>query len=519
MTEAEASSQTDATESARTPVDRLLARMDKGGDFPALSRTITEINHAVGDENSRANRITEIILRDIALTKKLLRLVNAAHYGSFGNQPISTISRAVVILGFNAVRDAAISLMLFEHMQNRAQIDTLRAEAVDSFYRGVLGRMLAASAGVRDGEEAFISALFRDLGRLMARFHFYDQTLEVERLMTEDMLDENSASRRVFEVDYDELGIAIAKHWHFPGIILHAMEPLDDAPMRRQGGTPGDRLRVVANLARELHRGLAVDTPEERMQSVTALFERYREAAQITKDSLMEIAHKAAHTLQAESMILNVDARKSPTVKRMLQAPVDAKTEQEAEAIEEQIKEIDQAAGGDLAGDLAGDLTQGMQDMTAMMLGQFNLADIFKLVAELLYRTELFDHVLVCMLDRPSQSLVARVGLGINAARMRAGFRIPLAFSPDVFHAALANAQDVLIADSTAENIRGRIPGWYARAFHAHSFLLLPIVLGNKPIGMIYVDKLDQPMRIPSQVLGLLKALRNQSALAVRQKI
>ncbi len=195
-------------ETGRTALENLLAAMDQGGDFPALSRTITEINQAVGDENSRASKMTEIILRDISLTKKLLRLVNAAHYGSFGSQPISTISRAVVILGFSAVRNAAVSLMLFEHLQNHANVDLLRGEAIDSFFRGVLGRMLAGSAGVRDGEEAFISALFRDLGRLMARFHFYEQTEQVSALMEEEMLDEPTASHRVLGADYDELGLA-----------------------------------------------------------------------------------------------------------------------------------------------------------------------------------------------------------------------------------------------------------------------------------------------------------------------
>ena len=56
----------------------------------------------------------------------------------------------MVILGFDAVRDAAVSLLLFEHLHDRAHLDELKGEAVDSFYRGILGRMLAASAGVRD---------------------------------------------------------------------------------------------------------------------------------------------------------------------------------------------------------------------------------------------------------------------------------------------------------------------------------------------------------------------------------
>ena len=507
-------------ERENTPLENLLAEMDKGGDFPALSRTITEINHAVGDENSRASRMTEIILRDISLTKKLLRLVNAAHYGTHGSQPISTISRAVVILGFETVRNAAVSLMLYEHLQNHANVDVLRGEAVDSFFRGVLGRLLAGSAGVRDSEEAFISALFRDLGRLMARFHFFEQTEQVSKLMQEDVLDEQSASRQVFGADYDEIGLAIAKRWHFPPTILHAMTPFQgSAPLKKPGAGDNERLRIVANMARDLHRSIAGRQNEDQAQSIDALFLRYRDAVQISHENLMETARKAAHTLQAESTALNVDIRKSPLMRELLRAQGDESAADASEDAETSPEALDDSADNDPTNVLA----LGMQDMTAMMLGQYHLADIFKLVAELYFRTELFDDVVVCVLDRTSQTLVGRVSLGRNAARMRGAFRIPLSFAPDVFHAATANGQDILISDATADNIRKRIPEWYKHAFggptHAQAFLLLPIMVNNKPLGLIYADRIGQPLQVSSQLLGLLKALRNQAALALQLKL
>jgi eukaryotic-like serine/threonine-protein kinase len=502
-----------------TPLALLLAEMEQGGDFPALSRTIAEINRAIGDENSRANILTNIILRDISLTKKLLRLVNAAHYGSFGAQPISTISRAVVILGFNAVRDAAVSLLLFEHLNDRAHVDELKGEAVDSFYRGILGRMLAASAGVRDSEEAFISALFRDLGRLMARFHFYDRSQQVNQLMADELLSEEAAASRVFGVDYDQLGLAIAKQWHFPPTILHAMSPLDDTSVKPANSDSG-RLRIVANLARDLHRTVAGKSPEEQEQAIDGLYIRYREAAQISRESLTENARKAVETLRGEAMIPSVDISKSTTLPLLSR---DAATKVGAPGKEEIAAHIEDGFG-DNAQELANDdptavLVMGMQDLTAMLLGQYHLADVFKMAAEILYRTELFDHVLACVLDRPSQSLVGRVGLGRNALAMRGAFRIPLAFAPDVFHAATAKAQDILISDATADNIRTRIPDWYSRVVKAHAFLLLPIVVDGRPLALLYADRVSEPLNVPSQVLGLLKALRNQTALAVRQKI
>jgi len=500
-------------EHQQTPLEKLMAEMAAGDDFPALSRTITEINHAVGNDNSSASQMTDIILRDVSLTKKLLRLVNAAHFGSFGSQPISTISRAVSILGFDAVRNAAVSLMLFEHLRNHSNVDVLRGEAIDSFYRGVLGRLLASSSGVRDGEEAFISSLFRDLGKLMARFHFFAKTEQVNTLMAQEMLDESTASRQVLGADYDELGLAIAKHWHFPPNLLHAMAPLDAAPLKKPGANDSDRLRIVANMARDLHRSFAGKSAKEQEQSIENLFQRYQAAAQITRESLFETAHKAAHTVKSETAILNVDIRNSTLMKQLLDGPADEE-EEEADSVT-----TADALAADAENDPTNVLALGMQDMTQMMLGDYHLADIFKLVAELFYRTELFDHVVICVLDRASQSLIGRVGLGQNASHMRSAFRIPLSFSPDVFHAAIANGQDIMISDASADNIRNRIPEWHHRTLHAHSFLLLPIMVKDKPLGLIYADRDMQPLQISSQLLGLLKTTRNQAALALKLKL
>lgn len=498
---------TDAT--ALSPLDRLLLEMEEGGDFPALSRTIAEINRAIGDENSRANILTDIILRDIALTKKLLRLVNAAHYGA---QPISTISRAVVILGFDAVRDAAVTLMLFEHLQNRAHVDELKGEAVDSFFRGILGRRLATAAGVRDGEEAFISALFRDLGRLMARFHFFERTEQVRRLMADELLGEEAAARSVFGVDYDQIGLAIARRWHFPPTILHAMSPLDEASVKAANSESG-RLRIVANLARDLHKSMAGKQPEEQEQAIEGLYLRYRDAARVSRESLVEHARKAVESLREEALIPRMDVDKSKTL------PMLPRAEKPGTAAEAVPAAQESCAEENGQGDPTEVLALGIQDLTALLLGSYHVADVFKTAVEILYRTELFDHVLACVLDRPSQALIGRVGLGPSALALRNAFRIPLGFAPDVFHAATAKGQDILISDTTADNIRTRIPDWHLQAVRAHSFLLLPVMVEGKPLALLYADRIDAPLQLSNQALGLIKALRNQTALALRQKL
>lgn len=503
--------------STNTALENLLERMNEGGDFPALSHTISELNKAVSDEGGHSNALTEIILRDVSLTNKLLRLVNAAHYGTFTGQPISTISRAVVILGFDAVRDAAVSLLLFEHLENHAQAEELKGEAVESFFCGTLGRMLATSAGIRDGEEAFISALFRNLGRLMARFHFFEESESIALHMADQALSEEAAARLVLGVDYDQLGLAIARQWHFPPSILQAMTPIGAGPVKTASSSHG-RLQVVANLAQELHRTYARNLPpDQQKQAMNALCERFKDAAKVSLESLEETVHQAAQAVQAEARIIRTDVNRSPMLQRLLK-PTHPGTVPAAAEMDAILTDSDPGQS-DNDTDPASILAQGMQDMTSLILGEYQLSDVLKMVAELFYRCGSFDHVLICTLDRPSQSLVGRVGFGPQVERLRTAFRIPLSFAPDVFHAALSKGQDILISDATADNIRNRIPAWHARSSNAHAFLLLPITLNGKPLAMLYADRQNEPLQLSGQILGMLKALRNQATLAIRQKL
>lgn len=514
------STHVDTTQPQGTALEELLETLGRGNDFPALSHTISQINQIVGDDNSRAEALTEIILRDVSLTNKLLRLVNAAHYVVFGGQPISTISRAVVILGYDAVRDAAASLLLFEHLDNHAQAGELRGEAAESFFCGVLGRLLARSAGVRDSEEAFISALFRNLGRLLARFHFYPQTQRIAERMADEGISEEAAARLELGVDYDQLGVAIAKLWHFPPGILLAMTPLEPGSVRRSP-SQNDRLRAAANLAREIYRTHAADLPPERhAQVIAGLAARFGEAVPLNPEALEKLVYKAVESVRHESPIIRVDIGKSPLLKRLAQTREESAPEAAADAALATLEQaVEPAADAASAGDASSILMQGMQDLTSMLLGAYQVSDVFKLVAELYYRSGCFDRVLICIQDKPSQRLLGRIAHGQDSERLKDAIHIPLGFSPDVFHAAISKGQDILIADADADNIRGRIPEWYRRAGGAHAFLLLPVLVDNKPLALLYADRRDSPMHLDANVLGMLKALRNQAILAVRQKL
>lgn len=498
-------------------VQKLLAALSEGHDFPALSQVITQVNRIVAADDSHATDLTDAILKDVALTNKLLRFVNSAHFGGFGNQPVSTISRAVVILGYDAVRDLALSLMLFEHLNNHAQAEELKGEAVDSFYCGIIGRMLARRTGHRDGEELFICALFRNLGRLVSRLHFFDKTQEVATLMTNDGLNEEVAARKVFGLSYDEIGQAVGRHWRLPSRLLEGMAPLPPGPIKAPA-SQGERLRTLANLARDLFQTLR-DAPESRWNDAVAdVVKDYKEAVDLPDDEVMELLRQAGEAAEKDAPIFQSNARSSPLLRRMLDYRDASEDEQEAKREDEDLADVAvEAAAGPEAQDPNGVLIDGLQELSGMMLEGARAADILHVVAELMFRSGSFDNVVICSLDAAGKNLVGRISHGRHAAKLRAILRIPLGFTPDVFHAATGKGVDLLISDTGADNIRGRIPEWYSQQLLAKSFLLLPIVMGQRTVALIYADKHGDTMQLSHQTLGLLKSLRNQTVLALRQ--
>ena len=136
---------------------------------------------------------------------------------------------------------------------------------------------------------------------------------------------------------------------------------------------------------------------------------------------------------------------------------------------------------------------------------------------ETIYRALAGSRVVLCLKDRTGNAIRARFGYGEDVERIVEHFSIPLRPQSDVFHVAFKNNVDIRIDDTRDDKIRARIPDWYHRKIGAQSFTLFPIVIREKPVALIYIDSAGaEPIRITDSQLGLLKTLRNQAILAIR---
>lgn len=508
---------------AHSTMDFLLRRMRSKSDFPALSHTISEINRLADDDSASNNALAQSILNDFALTNKLLKLVNTVTYGQFGGH-INTISKAVVILGFETIRNVAMSLILLDFLQNKAQASQLKDDVLASFFAGIVAAQLASPSHIKNAEEAIICSMFRNLGKLLASFYFFEESQQVVRLI-EQGDNEDKAAVKVLGMTYNELGIGVAKSWNFPPRLIAGMRKLSAEKAPKPNGEL-ESLSLTVNLANELCATASNTKAADKSKALKHLTIRYENALNISEQQLRQAMENALDELTARASVVGIDVSKS-TLMGKVNSWIGTRTHATHQPAEESelaslgidLEKPDKKSGEAVKADSESILTEGIQEVTNTLIEEHQLNDIMQMVLETMHRGMGFNRTLLFVRDAKNNQMVARFGFGQDIDIALKKFRFNLDFASDVFHLAMNKGADLMLEDIAANNVTAKIPQWYKQTVSSQSFLLLPIMVNNKTLGMFYAD-MEQAysMQISARQLSLLRTLRNQSVLAIKQK-
>jgi eukaryotic-like serine/threonine-protein kinase len=500
----------------------LVRRIRSKNDFPAMSGIINEINKIVESDSEGSSKLAQVILQDYSLTNKLLKLVNTVSYSQFGGK-INTISKAVSILGVDPVRNIAMSLIVMDFLQNKSQAQDLKNVVISSFFSGIVAVQLSEWKNAQEVEEAMICSMFFNLGRMLAKFYLFDECEEIARVMAEQGVDEEKAAHDVLGISYNELGIGIAKSWNFPDSLIVGMQKIAGDNALRPADNMG-RLNVAVNLANELSLIAAETDPKAREDALHKISGRYSDVIDASKEKLSTALVSGLKDLTQRSKVFGIDASQSPMLKNIQVWATHAKNARNADnpSADSEIEAESSGMAEDDIGekvDVSALLRDGLQDVTNTMKAEYKLNDVLQMVLETIYRGLGFKHVFIFSRDAKKNMMVARFGFGENIAAILPHFHFPINFEADVFHLAIAKSLDIVIEDVAAPNIANKIPGWHAKAIDSRSFLLLPMVINNTAVGLIYADMLEaKKLQIAPGEMALLRDLRNQAVLAIKQK-
>jgi putative nucleotidyltransferase with HDIG domain len=196
----------------------VLEQIEQMGELPILPQTLLQIQKVATDDRSSAEDLAEVILRDQALTVRVLRIVNSAMYQRGHSERVTTVRKAVITIGFETVRKLALGLSVFDMMSKLSRSPHLLEVARHSMITAAFAQTLAEASGRVPREEAFVIALVHDIGKAVL---VECSPSDYDRVLTDvaNGRDQIEAERAHFGMSHDRAGRRLAARWKLPRAI------------------------------------------------------------------------------------------------------------------------------------------------------------------------------------------------------------------------------------------------------------------------------------------------------------
>jgi len=208
---------------------RLFERIKSSKNLPTLPHILLRIIEVCNGEETNFKELSKIIEMDPALTSNILRIINSPYF-SLPNK-VFNLDQALVLIGMDAVKNIAISASIHHVFKTKEEATSLYLKAFwrHSLLCALLARTLAKKLQYANPDEAFLTGLLHDMGKLLLWVNLpkeYGEIVASAKSNSERLLSEEAKLGAL----HSEVGAWIIGEWNFPTLVTDAVlyhhEPL-----------------------------------------------------------------------------------------------------------------------------------------------------------------------------------------------------------------------------------------------------------------------------------------------------
>ncbi len=439
----------------------LWERTRQQGDMPGFAKAISAILGAMRGEDDKEFDMARTVLSDPVLTQKVLRLANSGMYSAFGQQ-INTVSKAMLVLGTEAIGHLALGLKLIEELSVVSPDSGLaHIEMEKAVLAGIVAREVSATAENRHGEEAVVCSMLQTLGRMLVTFYMPERWTALQRATGEGK--EDGAAIEMLGISLQDIGRAAAVHWGMPENLLSGMRtlepPADDVPAEPLSAE--DWVAGVSTMSCICAGALWHDS-EEGAAEVKRITARYSGMIGVSTDKLAS-AIEQAKVIAASDLSI---------------APLSKPAERRAKALAQTRQ---RAAGNNI-------LLSGLADMRDS-LDTASPGQMVSIALETVFKGLQFSRAVAFVRNRRDNKYAARMCLGEGVREHLPAMHFADAYEPNVFHAALSSDRVIFIENAGDPKFAAKLPAWWRDTLSdARSFVIFPLCSNGQPTGFLYGD-------------------------------
>lgn len=184
-------------------------------NLPSIPIVMFEVTKLLDNPMTSTNELGKIISKDQGLTAKILTVANSPLYGL--PRKVSTIEFAIVVLGFEQIKNIVIALSMIEAFSSKDKDDWNRkAFWIHSLSTALGAKKIADDLGISKTAEAFTAGLLHDLGISVIQRYFNKEFKQINTLVKETNVPYLAAEEQVLGMTHQDVGKFLAERWNLP---------------------------------------------------------------------------------------------------------------------------------------------------------------------------------------------------------------------------------------------------------------------------------------------------------------
>ncbi len=201
-------------------IKKLVVQMDK---LPSIPTIYTQIVEKLNEEDATVEEVGELITKDMAITAKLLKLVNSAFFGL--NRQMASPSEAAAYLGFDTIKSLVLGVQAFASFEGGSVPFSMEALWNHSTEVGTAARRIlqTENASRTFVEEAFTAGMLHDLGKLILGVNMPEAYRTALEAMQSEGITLSEAETRIFGANHADVGGFVLSLWGLPVRVVEAI--------------------------------------------------------------------------------------------------------------------------------------------------------------------------------------------------------------------------------------------------------------------------------------------------------
>lgn len=434
-------------------------------DMPVLGTVLQELNDLTGRDDTEINQLAAVILKDPNLTSQVLRIANSVTYNP-SSYPINTVSRAIVLIGFQGVKAICVSVMVVDSLLGASPRDKLKRQMADSFHCAAQAKQLLKGRREHTREEVFVAGLLLHLSELVFWSSGGAKADQLESELTTEKSN-RQAVEAVLGCSFKSVTRGLADLWNLGETLSQAVSQYADVSPKAAAVRLADDISQAAKLGWDTD---AMNDAVRRAAKFTGLsLEAVREGIEQAADEAVQVAETYGGERLQHLIPLSRQSR--------------ADTDSEIVSPSNTIEIDDRVLQGDARVQL-----NVLRDLSNAVKDRCDINAIFQMLIEGLHRGVGLERVVIGLVIK--NQISAKYLLGANTDGWRRDFRFTCAESEtNLFAEAARESQPLWLTRQVISQKTSVFTPAMKKVLGGLPCLVGGLFLRHRCVAMVYADR------------------------------